>query len=874
VSFDHSGLNLKFSLTRDGVVEYHPLKEGTWRIRLSIAPSAVTPPKGDLFHADHFLNTRAGEFEQTLSTEKDWTRHFFLLPRSIIPPDTSSFVIRIQGEGIGPLEYDKERHRLIFKDISGKTLLVYSRPLIRDSMKKVIHGEFELNGADLTVTFPANPTFPLALVFGLTSIVLPDEESIGLKLSAEESGSNDSGDDSGEKSPKLKLKVPEIPSPSFKIGDKREKQKRDSLKDLKRISLDISKRSSQDISNNKGRRRSFGGRWIKSLFGDKTDAILVEGEATTIEASFGPETVFRKDGSAEFSGPEWTLEASPMNLSSEPPQKEARTNFEFTRGAKYAISKQDLWEGGISMKKDCSKHYFVLTTPPPNGKFSLKLNTKGLQGSYDKERGFVIFAKIDTPQLVYVPALMKQANEVSFSVPLLWSDTENTISITLPDSPAYPITLVFATWPKIPTQSEVSKGLGIEHAESDSDNEGDKKSSKLKKPKLPSIGLPNLSLSKNFHFSLYGKVDPARFDSEFKVTSKTAALVSPGTDLQFTLTTDDVFTVTPAKASAAQAWSVRIVPSHAGRGGEVGQLFKGNTFVSLRGPDLEQGVSIYADTTKHFFLLGKRVAYSLRFEAEGLGNIQHDIKSGKTIFNDMQGFPLFVYSRPSLKVKDKKVIPTTTWDERVNELHIDVPKASSYPIGVVCAICTCTLPPANVIYSSGDGFVVLHPKVNFIGHATLNGILFKPLRTTEEDTWSINFSLENSQVTNICAKSKCTVALSRTNDITEYLSYVDRGGYFGLHHSFHIHASPKQSNADPNAPLQIPIALGLKGITHVTEEAHGVLTFHASHGPVFSYEQLTVCDAHGTVLHSQMHHKDGRVVLEILERGEYPLVVS
>jgi hypothetical protein len=90
----------------------------------------------------------------------------------------------------------------------------------------------------------------------------------------------------------------------------------------------------------------------------------------------------------------------------------------------------------------------------------------------------------------------------------------------------------------------------------------------------------------------------------------------------------------------------------------------------------------------------------------------------------------------------------------------------------------------------------------------------------------------------------------------------------GLHHSFHVTAPPSHDE-----PLLIPFALTLKGISH-TAESNGALVFHAAQGPVFAYDRMTVCDAHGTVLHSQMKYADGRVVLEVLEQGEYPLVVS
>ena len=40
-----------------------------------------------------------------------------------------------------------------------------------------------------------------------------------------------------------------------------------------------------------------------------------------------------------------------------------------------------------------------------------------------------------------------------------------------------------------------------------------------------------------------------------------------------------------------------------------------------------------------------------------------------------------------------------------------MPQNLSCPIGVVCAVCTCILPPSDVIYSVDDGFTVLHTRV-------------------------------------------------------------------------------------------------------------------------------------------------------------------
>ena len=56
------------------------------------------------------------------------------------------------------------------------------------------------------------------------------------------------------------------------------------------------------------------------------------------------------------------------------------------------------------------------------------VQSQGLHGTYDAESGYVIFlSKNDMPQVVYVPALLKQANDTATSAPLIWSEADNSI---------------------------------------------------------------------------------------------------------------------------------------------------------------------------------------------------------------------------------------------------------------------------------------------------------------------------------------------------------------------------------------------------------------------------------------------------------------
>ena len=43
-----------------------------------------------------------------------------------------------------------------------------------------------MDGKEIVVAFPANATFPLALVFGLTSKVLSDDGSLGIERKRED----------------------------------------------------------------------------------------------------------------------------------------------------------------------------------------------------------------------------------------------------------------------------------------------------------------------------------------------------------------------------------------------------------------------------------------------------------------------------------------------------------------------------------------------------------------------------------------------------------------------------------------------------------------------------------------------------------------
>jgi hypothetical protein len=235
-----------------------------------------------------------------------------------------------------------------------------------------------------------------------------------------------------------------LPSASLKIGDKRGRAATDKTPDIK-----------------KNRRRSFGFRFVKSLFGDKSNAVPVEGESATITSPSGNHSVYNKDGSANFSGPDWKLQVLPLTLSASPSLRTAgKQKLEFSRGDSFALSKQDLWEGGLSSNGECVNYYFMLAAAPDDGKFSLKLNVHGLHGTYDKDSGYVIFQNVkDFPQVVYVPALLKQANEVTSSVPLVWSEADTTISVAVPESLSYPISLMYSIFNKIPTPAEVARGL-------------------------------------------------------------------------------------------------------------------------------------------------------------------------------------------------------------------------------------------------------------------------------------------------------------------------------------------------------------------------------------------------------------------------------
>jgi hypothetical protein len=59
-------------------------------------------------------------------------------------------------------------------------------------------------------------------------------------------------------------------------------------------------------------------------------------------------------------------------------------------------------------------------------------------------------------------------------------------------------------------------------------------------------------------------------------------------------------------------------------------------------------------------------------QTAGIGEIKYDEKDGETLFSDVNGNPLFIYSTPALHAhkKSKKVQSNITWDNHNKELRI------------------------------------------------------------------------------------------------------------------------------------------------------------------------------------------------------------
>jgi len=407
---------------------------------------------------------------------------------------------------------------------------------------------------------------------------------------------------------------------------------------------------------------------------------------------------------------------------------------------------------------------------------------------------------------------------------------------------------------------------------SDKEKEKDKADKERRVKDLAKLGpLPSATFDKGFSGALYGKLDLDNFVHEAPATS----LYSATTNLTFDISAHDgVLQIGPSQGNA---WHVRVVPVGLTWHSESARLFKGSAFVSVRSEGVEIGAQVREDSSSQFFVLAKGVPLTLRFETSGIGEIKHDEKDGETIFSDVNGNALFIYSTPALhaRSKSKKLRSNITWDNHRKELRIEaVGYAES--LGIVCAICTkcITLPPDEVLYSLPDGsFVVVHPKVNFYGHASAAGIAYKSL-TPEVDPWSITLSLQGGKIHKVYAQSKCTVVLLRNDGIREYLAYVDRGNdYVGLHQSFHLHNQPS------SYPLRIPISFTLEGITEIAQPTDSLITFSTPSGPVFAYGNLVVLDARGNTIPSQIRLEDSdseqpSIVLEVLEEGEFPLVVG
>eukprot|EP00026_Physarum_polycephalum_P000009 Phypoly_transcript_00009.p1 GENE.Phypoly_transcript_00009~~Phypoly_transcript_00009.p1 ORF type:complete len:3931 (-),score=966.04 Phypoly_transcript_00009:22-11814(-) len=383
--------------------------------------------------------------------------------------------------------------------------------------------------------------------------------------------------------------------------------------------------------------------------------------------------------------------------------------------------------------------------------------------------------------------------------------------------------------------------------------------------------LPSATFDRGFRGALYGKADLDDFVHEAPATT----LYSATTNLTFEITAHDgVLSIGPAQGDA---WHVRVVPVGLEWNREAARLFKGTAFVSVRSEGVEIGAQVREDSSSQFFVLGRGGPLVLRFETAGIGEVKYDPKDGETLFSDINGNPLFIYSTPALhaRSKSKKIRSNISWDNNARELRMEA-EGYTESLGIVCAICTkcITLPPDDVLYALPDGsFVVVHPKVNFVGQASASGITYRSL-TPEEDPWSITLSLQRGKVQKVYAQSKCTVVLLRNDGIREYLAYVDRGeDYVGLHQSFHLHNPPA------SYPLRIPIKLTLNNISEISESSDSLITFSTKSGPVFAYGNLVVLDARGNTVASRISLEDPeaehpRIIVEVLEEGEFPLVIG
>jgi hypothetical protein len=402
--------------------------------------------------------------------------------------------------------------------------------------------------------------------------------------------------------------------------------------------------------------------------------------------------------------------------------------------------------------------------------------------------------------------------------------------------------------------------------------EKEKEAKEHRAKELAKLGpLPSATFDRGFRGALYGKADLENFVHEAPATS----LYSATTNLTFAIgTLDGVLTIGPAQGTA---WLVRVVPVGLAWDAQNAKLFKGSAFVSVRCPGIEIGAQVREDSSSQFFVLANGGPLVLRFETSGIGEIKYDEKDGETLFCDTNGKSLFIYSTPALhaRSKSKKIRSNISWDGNSKELRIESLNYTE-SLGIVCAICTkcITLPPDDVLYSLPDGsFVVVHPKVNFMGYASRAGIAYKSL-TPEADPWSITLALQGGKVHKVYAQSKCTVVVLRDHGIREYLAYVDRGeDYVGLHQSFHLYNPPS------SYPLRIPVALALENITEVAETSDSVITFSTKNGPVFAYGNVTVMDARGNSIASRIHLENAEsdrptIVVEVLEEGEFPLVVG
>jgi len=530
--FTNKELQLSVCLSRDGSIEFKPTVP-LWKLKLSL-PASLNLPKADLFYTDRFVNLRTGEFEETVSIEKTWTRHFFVLPEHFINVD-HEFLIHADFEGV-EVEFIKESQVIIFRDIYKKIVLVYSRPIIRDANKQLINATVDWNN-DLTsiiIKFPEAIAAPVAVIFGVSS-KLVEGDQVGLTSSPPEgeeaeSASSDEEEDAkkGKKkfdfglkigrrgeaektgkqkrmsveisglSSKSKTKVEEKKSPLSQTEDDKEKGEKEKDKDKKKKgkseivglkksgSAKVQSDEESDDEATKAEHQSIvlqipklGLKWARHLFGEENSKlpnvqIITKRNATSLpHLNLSLKTQLAADGTIQYfsQSAHWNIGFTPVSFQVGPAVTLARS-------AKFLSlrSGEDV-ETGISFatKSNTLSQFLLLRNIPHDSAIVYKVHLEHLNISVDSPNSHIILKnKEDQVVCVFTAKIhhLSGEEETVYHPAIAYDAEKSEISINVAHK-TVPILLLLNVGSRIPVGEELAQIFKFKHPGGGDDGDDD-----------------------------------------------------------------------------------------------------------------------------------------------------------------------------------------------------------------------------------------------------------------------------------------------------------------------------------------------------------------------------------------------------------------